>query len=164
MEILSFIIIGIASRLMPHPANMTAVGAMALFSGAKFSFWKASVIVCTTMLITDMVLGLHSVMWATYGSMILAVLIGRWIGNSKHMSRIIGGVLVSSVVFFVITNFAVWATTPLYPKTANGLLTCYIMALPFFRNSLVGDMFYTIALFSFEVVFASRRLNYAKRS
>jgi hypothetical protein len=139
--------IGVLSRLLPHPANMTAVGALALFGGAKFDAKKAVLATLAVMLISDIVIGFHSLMWATYGSMVLAVLIGRWIGRKGKVRRIIGGTLLSSLVFFIITNFAVWAATPLYAKTMNGLITCYVMAIPFFRNSLVGDCLYSFLFF-----------------
>jgi hypothetical protein len=134
MELLFFIFIGIVSRLLPHPANVTAVGAVAIFTGAKFNTKNAILATLVTMFISDMVIGFHSLMWATYGSMVFAVVVGRWIGRRKKVSRIIGGTLLSSLIFFVITNFAVWATTPLYTKTIDGLIACFVMALPFFLN------------------------------
>jgi hypothetical protein len=154
--------IGVLSRLVPHPANMTAVGGVALFSGAKFGSWKALVVVFFTMLISDAIVGFHAVMWATYGSLALAILVGKWIGSSARVSKLVGGILISSLIFFVITNFAVWAKTPLYPKTLNGLIDCYTMAIPFFRNSIVGDMVYAPLFFGvYELVttlYRKRRL------
>lgn len=167
---LTLIIFGVLSRLLPHPANMTAVGGIALFSGAKLEVKKAIIVTLVTMIISDVFIGFHILMWATYGSLVLAVLVGRWVNQRVTVGRIAGGVLLSSLLFFVITNFAVWGMTPLYPKTINGLITCYIMALPFFRNSLVGDFGYTFIVFgSFEFVlyivgrihmaFASKKYN-----
>jgi hypothetical protein len=147
MDMIFFVVLGILSRLLPHPVNMTAVGSIALISGAKLNTKKALIVTMATMLISDSVLGLHPLMWATYGSLLLAVCVGKWIGRSVHIGRITGGILTSSIVFFIITNFAVWLTTPLYPKTVSGLVACYIMAVPFFRNSLLGDMFYGYSLF-----------------
>jgi hypothetical protein len=146
MELL-MIAIGIASRLLPHPANVTAVGGLALFAGAKMDIQKAIIITLVTMVMSDIFLGFHSLMWATYGSMVVGVLVGKWIGKRVSTHHIIGGTLMSSLLFFIVTNFAVWAGTPLYPKTFNGLTTCYIMALPFFRNSLIGDCFYSFIFF-----------------
>jgi hypothetical protein len=149
------IAIGVLSRLLPHAPNMTAVGAVAFFSGAKFDSRKAVLATLAIMLISDMCIGFHSLMWATYGSMILAVFMGRWIGQKRGMGRIVGGVFVSSLIFFIITNFTVWATTPLYPKTIDGLITCYVMALPFFRNSIVGDMIFSfLFFFGYEYIVA----------
>ena len=148
MDVIPLICIGILSRLLPHPANMTPVGAMALFTGAKFGMKKALIITLATMLITDVFLGFHPVMWATYGSFILAIVIGWSIAKRQTVRNIAGAAIASSLLFFIVTNFAVW-TIPgsMYPKTWAGLLDCYIMALPFFRNSLIGDMCYTAVFF-----------------
>ncbi len=150
---LFMIITGVLSRLLPHPANMTAVGGIAIFTGAKINTKKALVVTVTTMFISDLFLGFHSLMWATYGSILMAVFIGRWIQKNNSISRIISGTLASSIIFFIITNFAVWAGTPLYPKTIEGLTTCYVMAIPFFRNSLLGDCLYLSVFFSGYEIF-----------
>jgi hypothetical protein len=147
MEELLIITVGVLSRLLPHPANMTAVGGIALFSGAKFETKKAIFLTLSTMFFSDLVIGFHSLMWATYGGMFLAVIVGTWIGKSPRVSRLLGGVFLSSVIFFIITNFAVWVATPLYPKTVSGLIDCYVMALPFFRNSIAGDLVYTVVFY-----------------
>jgi hypothetical protein len=165
MEWIVVITIGVLSRLLPHPANITAVGGLALLTGAKYDSKKAILATLATMLISDIFLGFHSLMWATYGSMILAVLIGRWIGSTGRMSRIAGGTLFSSVIFFIITNFAVWATTPLYVKTFDGLITCFVMAIPFFRNSIIGDVVYTTMFFSvYEFVILLKTKKYLLRA
>ncbi len=152
METLFFVILGVLSRVLPHPANMTAVGTVALFSGAKFDAKKAVIITMLTMFISDAVIGFHSLMFATYGSLVLAVFVGTWIRKHTNIRRIIAGTLLSSLIFFVITNFAVWAATPLYAKNLNGFITCFIMALPFFRNSLTGDTLYSISFFTFDAL------------
>ena len=148
MEIIVLTIIGLISRLVPHLPNMTAVGAMALFSSAKFGMKKGMIIVFLTMLLTDRVLGFHSVMWATYGSFLITLVVGRWIQKKDSLSRCVAGMLLSSVVFFIITNFAVWLVPHgMYAKNLSGLVHCYIMALPFFRNSLIGDFSYGALFF-----------------
>jgi len=154
MEYIIFTIIGVLSRLLPHLPNMTAVGATSLFMGAKYGVKKSMIVLFTTMLIADSVKGLHSVMWATYGSLFLTILIGKFIASKQNTRWIIGGAFLSSVLFFIITNFAVWlAPNFMYEKTISGLLACYTMAIPFFRNSIVGDMVYTALFFGgFELV------------
>jgi hypothetical protein len=152
MEEFLIILIGVLSRMLPHPANMTAVGGLALYSGSKFDLKKSFILIIITMFISDMFIGFHSLMWATYGSLLLAVFVGKLVGRSPRVNRLVGGIFSSAVLFFVITNFAVWAMTPLYPKTINGIINCYVMALPFFRNSFIGDMFYTLAIFYFAEV------------
>jgi hypothetical protein len=159
MEIITLTIIGIISRLVPHLPNMTPVGATTLFSSAKFGFKKGMIILLFTMLITDVVIGLHSVMWATYGSFMIALLIGRWLQKNCSLVRIMTGTFVSSLVFFVITNFAVWLVpNGMYAKTLAGLTQCYIMALPFFRNSLIGDFSYSAIFFGGYAVMNAMRL------
>ena len=95
MDILLLIFIGVLSRLVPHPANVTAVGGLAIFSGARLSGKKAVFITVATMLASDMVLGFHSVMWATYGSMLLAVAFGRILQTKRNIGWIVGTTLSS---------------------------------------------------------------------
>ena len=109
---------------------------------------KALVITIGTMLLSDMVLGFHAVMWATYGGFALSVLLANIFLRKQSLPRVAGVTLASSIVFYLVTNFAVWFVPgSMYPKTFAGLLDSYIMALPFFRNSLVGDFFYTGVFF-----------------
>jgi len=148
MDTLLLIIIGVLSRLFPHPANVTAVGALAVFSGARYGRTKALVITVGTMLVSDMVLGFHAVMWATYGSFALSVLLAHLLLRKQSVSRIAGVTLASSILFYLVTNFAVWFVPgSMYPKTLAGLLDSYMMALPFFRNSLLGDFSYVTIFF-----------------
>jgi len=145
MEIIALTIIGIISRLVPHLPNMTPVGATALFSSAKFGLKKGMIILLLTMLITDVVIGLHPVMWATYGSFMITLCIGWWVQRKYSLSRFLTGTLISSIIFFVPNG--------MYAKTLTGLIHCYIMALPFFRNSLLGDFFYGfIFYYGYELV------------
>lgn len=143
MDIVLLIIIGVISRLAPHPANMTPVGALAVFSGSRYGVIKALAITVGTMLVSDAVLGFHAVMWATYGSFALSVLLASLPLRKQTLPRIVGVTVASSILFYLVTNFAVWfVPESMYPRTFAGLLESYIMALPFFRNSLIGDFFY----------------------
>ncbi|MCX6792096.1 MAG: hypothetical protein NT149_03610 [Candidatus Gottesmanbacteria bacterium] len=148
MDTILLIIIGVLSRLMPHPANVTAVGALAVFSGSRYGTTKALVITVGSMLISDMVLGFHTVMWATYGCFALSVLLANLYLRKQSVPRIVGVTLASSILFYLVTNFAVWVVPgSMYPRTLTGLLESYIMALPFFRNSLLGDFSYSAIFF-----------------
>jgi hypothetical protein len=161
MDTILLLVIGALSRIAPHPANVTAVGALAVFSGSRYGAAKALGITVATMLISDAVLGFHSVMWATYGSFALSVLLASFLLRKQSLVRIAGVTLASSILFYLITNFAVWLVPgSVYPKTFAGLLDSYIMALPFFRNSLIGDFSYTAIFFGgYELVtLFSRRL------
>ena len=82
-----------------------------------------------------------------YGSFALVVCIGLLLRRKRTALRIAGAALASSILFFIITNFGVWAFGSLYPKTFAGLVACYAAAIPFFQNTLVGDALYTAALF-----------------
>jgi hypothetical protein len=148
MDILLLIATGVLSRFIPHPANFTAVGSLALFSGFRFSSKKALFITITTMLLTDCVFGFHSVMWATYGSLFLTIVLGRAIRRNYNFRIVTLISLSSSMLFFLMTNFAVWVIPgSMYPKTVFGLVDSYIMAIPFFRNSILGDFAYSWIFF-----------------
>lgn len=153
MEILILMGISIVSRIVPHIPNMTAVGALALFTGSTQTFKTSFIVTLGAMLVSDMILGFHPVMWATYGSFFITILLGRWLKTRSNWKTIGFVTFLSSFQFFVLTNVAVWQTGLMYPKTLSGLLECYIMALPFFRNSLFGDFIYTAIFFGvFEIV------------
>ncbi len=148
MDTIFLIFIGVLSRIAPHPANVTAVGALAVFAGSKYSTTKALVITVGTMLVSDAVLGFHAVMWATYGCLALSVLLAGFFLRKQSVIRITGITLASSIIFYLVTNFAVWVVPgSMYPKTLFGLIESYIMALPFFRNSLIGDFSYSALFF-----------------
>ncbi|MFH1749842.1 MAG: DUF6580 family putative transport protein [bacterium] len=154
------IIFGIVMRLLPHPANFAPILAIGLFAGTyldrKYAFWLPLII----MLISDFFLGFYNVwvMLAVYSSFILAVLIGVWIRKHKSLGNVFAGSIAGSLLFFFVTNFAVWLGTNLYPQTIDGLINCFILAIPFFRSSLASDLVYTSVLFgAYELVkYASR--------
>ena len=139
-----FVIIAVALRLLPHPPNFAPIAALALFAGVYLSRKTALVIPLAAMLISDLFLGFYEPMvgLAVYGSFLLTVVLGFCVKKQKKWFTILGGSLAGSLVFFLTTNFAVWAFTPWYAKTMNGLSLCFTMALPFFKNTLLGDLFY----------------------
>jgi hypothetical protein len=137
-----------ASRLIPHPPNMASITAVALFGGAYLSDKRLAFLVpLVALLLSDLVLGLYSHMEVIYGSFALVVCIGLWLQRKRTAVRIAAATLASSVLFFVVTNFSVWAFGSLYPRTAEGFLACYLAAIPFFQNTLMGDALYTAVLF-----------------
>lgn len=145
--IVLFILVATVVRLFPHLPNMTPITAMALFSGVYFTDKKYAFIVpLLAMFLSDLFLGFSTITIFVYLAFILVGFIGI---KSKKIS--ITSILISSISFFIITNFGVWLIG--YPKTINGLLECYTMAIPFFRNSLIGDFLFSgILYFSFEFV------------
>lgn len=137
-----------ASRLLPHPPNVASITAVALFGGAYLTDKRLAFLVpMTALFLSDLVLGLYSHMEVIYGSFALVVCIGLLLRRRRTPLAIAGAALASSILFFVITNFGVWVFGSLYPKTMEGFLACYVAAIPFFQNTLVGDALYTAALF-----------------
>jgi hypothetical protein len=146
--LISMILLAAASRLIPHPPNMTSLTAVALFGGAYFSDRRLAFLVpLTALFLSDLVLGFYHHMEVVYVSFALIVAIGLWLQKHRTVLPIVGAALVSSVLFFVVTNFGVWVFDSLYPKTLEGLIACFVAAIPFFRNTLLGDLLYTAVLF-----------------
>ena len=146
--LISVILAAAASRLIPHPPNMTSVTAIALFGGAYFSDRRLAFLVpLSALFLSDLVLGFYRHMEVVYISFALIVSIGLWLQKHRTALAIAGAALGSSVLFFVLTNFGVWAFDALYPKTIEGLIACYAAAIPFFQNTLLGDLLYTAVLF-----------------
>ena len=146
--------ISFVMRLLPHPANFIPLGALALISGTYIRSKWGILAPLAVMVTSDLIIGLHSVILFTWGSFLLIGMIGWWIRQKKNVFRVVGGSLAGSVLFFVITNFAVWAFTPLYSKTIAGLVQCFYMAIPFFRNTILGNFFYVGIFFGmFEAVY-----------
>lgn len=136
------------TRLLPHPQNFAPITAIALFGGAHFANKKQAFLVpFAAMMLSDLILGFHSTMLPVYTSFALIVLIGFSLRDKTSAGRIVAASFASSVLFFVVTNFGTWAFQSLYPKTLEGLATCYAMALPFFQNTLLGDAIYVATLF-----------------
>jgi len=141
-------------RLLPHYPNFTPIAGMALFGGAYFSNKKiAFIIPFAAMFLSDIILGFHSTMWAVYLSFALIVAIGFSLRKGKKISNIFLASVSSSVLFFVITNFAVWLNGVNYPVSFPGLAECYVAAIPFFHYTMLGDLFYVAIFFgAFELV------------
>ena len=140
----------IAARLLPHAPDFTPGAASALFAASVLRVRALSVVVpLAGMILADAWLGFYDlrIMAAVYGTLALpacaAWLSGRW----RRPVMIVPVLLSSSLSFFLVTNFAVWAFSPMYAANAGGLLKCYIAALPFLQNMLSGNLFWGIVLF-----------------
>ena len=144
-------------RLLPHPPNFTPIFAMALFGGAYLNKKKlAFLLPLAAMLIGDLFIGFHSLMLVVYGSIAIITSLGFLLKSRVRPSTVIGVSLLGSLIFYLITNFAVWAMSGTYPPTPAGLVSSYVAALPFFKNSLISGLFYSALMFgSFE--FAKRK-------
>lgn len=140
------VLLAVVARLIPHAPNFVPIGGLALFSGAKFRNKAALLIPLSAMFISDIFLGFHKTIPHVYISFIIIFLIGSLINKNKWQS-LLKASLVSSVIFFLITNFGVWVTGTMYQKNLGGLLQSYVMGLPFFRNTIISDLFYSFSFF-----------------
>ncbi|MBI2082223.1 MAG: hypothetical protein HYT76_01515 [Deltaproteobacteria bacterium] len=147
MTLVGLIVAAAASRLLPHPPNFAPIMAIALFGGAYFNRRSSLIIPLGAMFLSDLLIGFHDQMALVYLSFVLVVFLGGTLREKRTVGGVAGIAFTSSLLFFVLTNFGVWAIDGLYPRTLSGLMTCYLAALPFFQNQLLGDALYTVTLF-----------------
>jgi hypothetical protein len=142
----ALVILSIASRFLPLAPNFSPIMAVALFSGVLFANRKLAMLIpITAMFISDLFLGLHSTMIAVYASFGIITLLGMRM-KEVSVKAVLGNSVLSAVIFFIITNFAVWVTG-WYGYTFAGLVVCYEMAIPFFRATLASSLLYSGLLF-----------------
>ena len=140
----------IAARLQPHAPDFTPVAATALFAVSVLRVRAWSVIVpIAAMMFGDAMLGFYDlrVMAVVYGALALPACAASLSGRLRRPRLIVPMLLSSSLIFFLVTNFAVWAFSPIYVANAAGLIKCYIAGLPFLRNMAEGDLFWGLVLF-----------------
>ncbi len=139
----SFIILSaVLLRLVPHVPNFAPIGAMALFGGAHLQKRYAFFLPLLVMVLSDIFLGFSASTPSVYVSFLIIVGIGMWLRNHTSIQNVIVASLISSTIFYLLTNFNFWYPQALYPRTFSGMLDSYIMALPFFRPTIFGDLFY----------------------
>lgn len=138
-----FISLGIFARLIPHVPNFAPVAAVALFSGVYCRQRFGLLIPLLVYIVSDLIIGLHDVVLFTWASVALIYFIGVLLRQRKTFTNMLAYTLVSSVSFFLITNFGVWLAG-WYPRNLEGLIACYTYALPFFRASLLANFAYMI--------------------
>lgn len=135
-----FVFFAVLLRVLPHPPNFAPVTALALFSGVYFSNRYLAIIVpILAMTLSDIVLGFYSISYWVYGSFILVTVFGMVAKSIKIKS-----ILISSLIFFFFSNLGVWILG--YPKTLEGFILCYTLAIPFLTYSLLGDLFFSLVL------------------
>ena len=148
ITLLSAILGAAALRLVPHPPNFSPIDAMALFSGAYLGRRAlAFVAPLGALLLSDLVLGFYHGQATVYFSVALIVMIGMAALSRRSPVRVGAAAIASSVLFFAITNLGMWAFSGFYPRTFGGLEACYVAAIPFFQNTIAGDLFYATLLF-----------------
>lgn len=143
--VFALVVVALLTRLLPHPPNFAPITSIALFTGFHFVNKRLALFIpLICMFLTDLILGVHSLMPIIYLSFVLISMIGL-----KAKSLSLGTVLSASSLFFIVSNLGVWYFY--YPLTWAGLSSCFILAIPFFINALMGDLFYTSVLqFSFS--------------
>ncbi len=163
-------------RLIPQPQNFAPIGAMAIFGGAYFGKrWQCFLIPLAALFISDIVVNFafyqkfvlfHELAIWVYGAFALNVIVGSALIKKVKVSSVFKANIVASVLFFIITNFGVWAVPNImniYPHNAIGLTTCYIAAIPYFWGTICGNLFYSALLFGiFE--FAQKRFPVALKA
>ena len=148
MVFVTLLLLAVLSRFASHMWNFTVCGGVFLFAGAYFKDKKVSfTLMLSTMLISDFVIGFHNQMPIVYFSYALVVGLGLFVKESAPRMQVLGLSFFGTFLFFLITNFGVWYGGTMYPQTAAGLIECYGMGLPFYRNQLISDLFTSLALF-----------------
>ena len=133
------------SRIIPHPWNFTPILSAGIFLGFYFrQIFFSIFVVVFSMFLGDLYFGFHNTMIFTYLGLSISVLVGFFIKN-LYVSRILIGSILSSISFFLITNFGVWMGSNMYSKNFEGLLEAYILGLPFFHNTLLSTIFYLVS-------------------
>lgn len=136
----------IALRLLPHAPNVAPIGALALLLGSFTTKRKAIGGIIVVMLISDAVIGFHPLMSWVYGSFALMAFIPDGMKKLQIHNKLLYAIS-ASLLFFLLTNFAVWLQGNGYPQTIQGLMQCYLNAIPFLRNTLIGDIGFTLVFF-----------------
>lgn len=162
LMLVALIFAAAALRLIPHPANLAPIAALALFAGAHFEDRRlAFVVPFAALVLSDWFLGLYPGLDFVYAGFAISVCIGFAL-RGRTFGRIAAGTLASAAVFFLVTNFGAWWTLAAYPKTPDGLLAAYVAGIPFLRNALLGDALYVTLLFG-GLAFAERHWSWLGR-
>ena len=156
--IAGLLLLGVVARLVPHLWNATPVMAIALFGATFLSKRWGILLPLTIIAVSDVLLGWHNTVAFTWSAFILTGTLAWWVRQQPSAPRIAIAAVAGSTLFFLITNFGVWLVGDLYPRTLDGLLECYLAGLPFFRNTLLGDLIYTAAFFGSYALLMSSRL------
>lgn len=136
------------SRLIPHPPNFTPLGAMAILAGAAMKDLRLAMLApLIAMGVSDALLGFHTSLLFVYGAVVMMVVMSRFLLQSVTTMRIVVAALASAILFFMVTNFGAWLSHDMYAKTWSGLGQAYIAGIPFFRNTLLSNLFFTAISF-----------------
>ncbi|MBN1183599.1 MAG: hypothetical protein JXB49_15015 [Bacteroidales bacterium] len=165
--VLLLIIVAAVSRMFPHPANFTPIGAIALFGAAYLKRrWLAVAIPLVSIFLSDVIL--NNTLYAqynngftlfyngfafTYAAIALVTLMGFITLRKIKVANVLLSGLGASVIFFLVSNLGAWVAFPTYPHTGAGLMACYAAGIPFFKYTLLSNLMYSAILFgAFELV------------
>jgi len=147
----AFVIIGLFFRVIPHPANFSPIFAIALFGGTYLADRRLALIIpLLALFISDLFMGFYSpvVMISVYAGLILTGILGLWLRNHKSVLNLLGTSIISGILFYLISNLGVWVNPVSgYSKDLAGLIQCYVLALPFLKNTLASNLVYSAVLF-----------------
>ena len=161
--IISVIFLVSLTRIFPHPPNFTPILALAIFGGAYLPNRITAIsLPIISMFISDLIIGFHSQIFSIYATIILLSILGHLMKTKNFKNFAITG-FTGSLNFFIITNFSVWLGGSLYPLTIDGIIQCYIMAIPFFHNTLISTILFLTILF-FGYSFAEKKISNLKIS
>jgi len=137
------------SRLMPHPENFAPVAAAAIFAGLFMNKKYAIIIPIAATVLSDIFIGFYPYVIWVYGTYAVIAVLGLLMQSRvqksagiKKAGYIYGTTIIASIIFFLVTNFGVWASGLFYEMSLSGLMQSYIAAIPFFRTSLLADVVY----------------------
>lgn len=158
-------IIGFASRLLPHMANFSPLASIILFTGVYATNKKYFILPFIALFISDIFIGFYKweIMLSVYLSLGLIYLLSYFVKKEKNILNITSATLASALLFFLITNLAVWYFGDWYTKDLAGLMLNYSLAIPFFKATLASNIFYSSLMFGVYELFLSYQTNSAQQ-
>lgn len=154
--IILLVLVGVLTRLIPHPPNFTPVLSVALLSGVYFKNRFSILIPILIMLFSDLIIGGHLTTLWVYSSVLIVFLIGFYMIKEQTIKNVMISSVVGSLVFFFVTNFGVWLIG--YPNNLSGFIACYVAAIPFYKNTLLSALLYSGIIHSGYVYFSKNKL------
>ena len=145
---ISLIFVLALSRLIPHPPNITPIIAVAIMSSFFFkNIYLSIVVLLTSMFLADIFIGFYDGIFFTYISLVLITFVFFKINNKINIKSLFIFGFFGSLIFYLVSNFGFWLVSGIYEKNINGLITCYILAIPFFKNTLISTIVFSYAAF-----------------
>jgi hypothetical protein len=147
LPIISLIILIIISRIIPHPHNFTPIISFAIMGSWLFQNQMKTIILTFIIMVTsDLILGFYENIFYVYAALLFIILSFAKNKKYNYQNLILKGFL-GSLIFFVLTNFCVWIFEDIYPKTLSGIFSCFIYAIPFFKNTLISTVMFNYIIF-----------------